>query len=57
MVILNSVNGTHFGGHQSLWLLNCVMSKKCPETRKVLKNFKSDSKPKVIEKVKKSHEI
>ena len=47
----------YFGGHQSSCLLNCFMSKKCPKTRKVLENFKRDSKPMVMEKVKKSHGI
>ena len=48
----------YFGGHQSSCLLNCFMSKKCPKMRKVkLENFKSDSQPKVMEKVKKTHGI
>ena len=33
----------HFGGHQSLCLLNCFKVKKYAKTRKVLKIFKSDS--------------
>ena len=39
----NSANGMHFGGHQSLCLLNCLRSKNMLKQRKVLKIFKSDS--------------
>ena len=47
----------YFGGHQSSCLLNCFMSKKCTKTRKVLENFKSNSKPKVMEKSRKVMEF
>ena len=39
----NSANGMHFGGHQSLCLLNCLRSKNMLKQREVLKIFKSDS--------------
>ena len=34
-VPLNSANGTHFGGHQSLCLLNCLRSKNTPKLGKL----------------------
>ena len=40
---LNSANGTYFGGHQRLCLLNYLKSKEYPQTREILKVFESDN--------------
>ena len=45
---LSSPNGTHFGEHQSLCLLNCLKSKNTLKQGKFLKFFKVTAKPKVL---------
>ena len=49
-----SSNGMHFGGHQSLRLLNCLRSKNTPKQGKFLKFLKLTAKPKVLEILKRS---
>ena len=53
---LSSPNGTHFGEHQSLCLLNCLKSKNTLKQGKFLKFFKVTAKPKVLGNLK-SHGI
>ena len=45
---------THFGGHQSLCLLNSLRSKNMLKQGKCLKFLKLTTKPKVLEKLKRS---
>ena len=45
---LSSPNGTHFGEHQSLCVLNCLKSKNALKQGKFLKFFKVTAKPKVL---------
>ena len=52
--LLNSANGMHFSGHQSLCLLNCLRSKNTLKQGKFLKFFKLTAKPKVLENLKRS---
>ena len=46
----------HFGGHQSLCLLNCLRAKNTLKQGKFLTFLKLTAKPKVIEKVMKFEE-
>ena len=52
-----SSNGMHFGGHQSLRLLNCLRSKNTPKQGKFLKFLKLTAKPKVLENLKRSWKV
>ena len=51
---LNSANGAHFGGHQSLCLLNCLRSKNTLDQAKFCKFMQVPAKPKVLENLKRS---
>ena len=49
-----TVNGTHFGGHQSLCLLNCLRSKNTLKQGKVFEFLKLTSEFMVLENLKRS---
>ena len=51
---LNSANGIHFDGHQSLCLVNCLRSKNTLKQGKFLKFLKLTAKPKVMKNSKRS---
>ena len=47
--VLNNVNGTHLGGHQSLCLLNCLTSKHALKQGKVFEFLKLTAEPMLLE--------
>ena len=54
---INSTNGTHFGGRQSSYPLNCLRSKNTLKQGKFLKFLKMTAKPKVLDKLKRSCKV